>query len=133
VLYDPDPFSSGNNERIPAGLETQEWPMPLNFRVGIAYRPIESESHSFLVAVDAIVPADNFESVNIGGEYVFSGLLALRGGYKSLFLQDSEESFTLGVGLMQRLVGNLGLRIDYAYQDFGRLKSIQKFDLMVTF
>jgi opacity protein-like surface antigen len=133
VTYDPDPNSTGNNGKIPANLSTDYWSLPLTFRVGLAYTPISTEKHKFTVAVDALHPSDNYESINAGGEYVFDDIIAIRGGYKSLFLTGSEESFTFGFGLKQILLGNLAIRLDYAYQNFGRLKDIQKFTLGITF
>jgi hypothetical protein len=133
VLYDPDPQSSGNNNQIPAYLQTDNWELPLNFRVGIAYQPISSNNHKVTLAVDAIHPSDNYESVNAGIEYSFSDIFFLRGGFKSLFLQDSEESFTFGVGIKQLLLGNVSVQVDYAYGDFGRLKNIQKLSLNISF
>jgi hypothetical protein len=133
ILHDLDPLNGGNNDKIPAYLETGEWSLPLNFRVGLAYNAINIGQHKLLVAMDAAHPSDNYESLNLGGEYVFNDFIALRGGYKSLFLKDSEESFTLGFGVTQLVVGNVAVRIDYAYQDFGRLSNIQKFTLGVTF
>lgn len=133
VTYDPDLSSSGNNGKIAANLSTDYWSMPLLFRVGLAYTPISSENNKFTIAVDALHPSDNYESVNIGGEYVFHDLLALRGGYKSLFLQSSEESFTLGIGLKQLLLGSVTVKLDYAYQNFGRLTYIQQFTLGIGF
>ncbi len=56
-----------------------------------------------------------------------------RGGYKSLFLDTSEESFSFGFGVKQLLMDNVALKIDYAYQDFGRFSDIQKFTLAVSF
>lgn len=133
VLYDPDPFGTGNNGKIPAYLETNSWSLPLNFRVGISYQPVKIEEHSLLIAVDAAHPSDDYESINIGGEYSYNDFVFIRGGYKSLFLQDSEEKFTLGFGLKQQLLNNVSLRIDYAYQNFGRFSDIQKFTLSVNF
>jgi len=133
VLYDPDPNTTGNNAHIPANLQTDRWALPLNFKVGIAYKALEMESHSLVLAVDASHPSDNFESVDVGGEYVFNDFFALRGGYKSLFLKDSEESYTLGAGVKQFVMGNTQFKIDYAYQVFGRLGNIQKFSLGITF
>lgn len=133
VLYDPDPFGTGNNGKIPAYLETNSWSLPLNFRVGISYQPVKIEEHSLLIAVDAAHPSDDYESLNIGGEYSYNDFVFIRGGYKSLFLQDSEEKFTLGFGLKQQLLNNVSLRIDYAYQNFGRFSDIQKFTLSVNF
>ncbi|MEW6194894.1 MAG: PorV/PorQ family protein [Bacteroidota bacterium] len=133
VLYDPDPNSTGNNDMIPAYLQTEEWELPLNFRVGLAYEPIKTDLHKLLIAFDAAHPSDNYESVNIGGEYSFNDMFFVRGGYKSLFLEDSEESYTFGAGIKQTLLGNVGLKIDYSYGDFGRLNNVQKFSLSVSF
>ena len=133
VLYDPDPNSTGNNGNIPAYLETDSWELPVNFRVGIAYEPLKLDMHKIVIAVDALHVSDNYESVNIGGEYTFNDLFSVRGGYKSLFLKDSEETFSLGAGIKQLLLGNVAVQFDYAYQDFGRLDNIQKFSVSITF
>ena len=133
VLYDPDPTASGNNGRIPALLEMDRWPMPLNFRIGLAYRVFENQLHRMLLAADAQHPNDNYESVHVGVEYVYKDMFALRAGYKSLFLQDSQESLTLGAGLNYPLMGNVMLHIDFAYLDFGLLESIQKYSVGIEF
>jgi len=133
VLYDPDLQSSGNNNQIPAYLQTDNWELPLNFRVGIAYQPISSNNHKVTLAVDAIHPSDNYESINAGIEYSFSDFFFVRGGLKSLFLDDSEESFTFGAGIKQLLLGNISIQVDYAYGDFGRLTNIQKLSVGIRF
>lgn len=133
VLHDLDPGSTGNNGKIPAYLETGAWSLPLNFRVGVMYTPVKSEMHNLIVAVDATHPSDDYESLNIGAEYCFNKFLFIRGGYKSAFLQDSEERFTAGFGIKQHLMNNVSVIFDYAYQDFGRFSNIQKFTMSVTF
>ncbi len=133
VTYVQDPSTTGINNRIPANLSTDYWSLPLNFRVGLAYSPLSTEKNKITIAIDALHPSDNYESINVGGEYVYDDIIAIRGGYKSLFLTDSEESFTLGFGLKQILLGNVAVRLDYAYQDFGRLNNIQKFTIGVAF
>ncbi len=133
ILYDADPSSVANNGRIPAELSTGEWSLPLNFRVGIAYSPKISEMHKFTIAVDAMHPSDDYESVNVGGEYTFDDFISFRGGYKALGLKESEESFTLGAGVRQHLLGNITLMADYAYIDFGRLKNVQKITVGIGF
>ena len=133
VLYDPDPGSTGNNGNIPAYLQTDAWELPLNFRVGVAYQPVKVDQHNVVVALDALHLSDNYESVNFGGEYTFDDFFSLRAGYKSMFLKDSEESFSFGAGIKQYLLGNVAIQFDYAYQDFGRLNNIQKFSLSITF
>jgi opacity protein-like surface antigen len=114
-------------------LQTDEWELPLNFRVGLAYDVIKSDMHRLLLAVDAMHPSDDYESLNVGGEYTFNDMFSIRGGMKSIFLEDSEESFAVGVGIKQMLLGNLTFKIDYSYSDFGRLKDVQKFSLTVMF
>ena len=86
-----------------------------------------------IVAIDAMHPSDDYESVNFGAEYAYDDFIFIRGGFKLLFLKDSEESFSLGFGLMQKLIGSVVLKVDYAYQDFGRFSDIQKFSLSITF
>jgi len=83
--------------------------------------------------LDALHPSDNYESVNVGAEYIFMNLLSLRGGYKSLFLDSAEETWALGVGIHKQLIGNITLSFDYSYQDFGRLSDIQKFTFSMRF
>ncbi|MGB9772582.1 MAG: PorV/PorQ family protein [Bacteroidota bacterium] len=133
VLYDPDPASSGNNGRIPAELSTGDWALPLNFRVGLAYHLLSSYEHKLTVSANAAHPSDDYESVDIGGEYTFKNFLSFRAGYKSLFLRNSEQSLSFGIGLAHYIVGNVEIHADYAYQDFGRLKNIQKISLGISF
>ncbi|RMG69204.1 MAG: hypothetical protein D6715_00250 [Calditrichaeota bacterium] len=132
IQVDPDPTISGNNETINALFQTDDFDMPLLFRVGISYELVKNETHQLLLAADALHPNDNDESMNLGGEYRFQDLISLRAGYRALFLQDSEEGFTVGAGLNTRL-GSLSFRLDYAYEDFGRLNNVQKFTILLGF
>ena len=133
VIYDPNPNSTGNNGNIPAYLQTDSWDLPLNFRVGLAYQPVNTEDHRITLAIDALHPSDDYESINTGAEYTFMNTFSIRGGYKSLFLDGSEESLALGFGIKKQMLGNITLSFDYSYQDFGRLSDIQKFSLGVSF
>ncbi|HEY6951769.1 MAG TPA: PorV/PorQ family protein [Bacteroidota bacterium] len=133
VLFDPDPTTTGNNGHVPAYLSTNAWDLPLNFRVGVAYDVPIGELGKMSVAADAMHPSDDYESVNVGAEYLFQDFLYLRAGRKSLFQQNSEEGITFGLGVKQYLVGNVQFSVDYAYQDFGRLKYVQKLGIGVKF
>jgi len=133
ILFDPNPNSTGNNGAIPAEQLTEGWDLPLTFRVGLGYQPINIDGNILTLAADALHFSDNYESVNFGAEYSYDDFIFLRGGYKSAFDNESEESFALGFGLKQLLVGSVALKIDYAYQDFGRLNNVQKFTLGITF
>ena len=85
------------------------------------------------VVVDGVVPSDNAQFVNVGGEYIFSEFLSLRAGYRALFLEESEEGFTFGGGLKHKLFGETTLQFDYSYGDFGLLDNVQEFALSIYF
>ena len=131
--YDPDPANNGNVSIVNAEHEMLSYPLPLRFQVGIAKDVFASEYNRLTVAVDALHPNDNFEYVNVGAEYVFFNIIAFRLGYKSLFLDNTEEGFTAGVGLNYHFTTDLGIRFDYAYQNFGILDNTQHFSLGIKF
>lgn len=133
VQHDIDPNNFGNNDQILATLNTDAFPMPLTFRVGLAMDVLDLEDHRFTLGVDALHPNDNAESLNVGAEYVFNNLIAIRAGYKSLFLDNTEDGLTLGVGLNYDFSPGLGFFLDYAYQDFGILDYTQHFAIGVKF
>jgi opacity protein-like surface antigen len=134
VQYDIDPTRHGNNERINANLETDSYDMPLMLRVGVSVDLLQRlEGQNLVVAVDAAHPSDNVEHVNVGCEYRFHQFLALRGGYRNLFSRDSEQGFTVGAGLRYGVAGDFAVKIDYAYESFGRLNNVQKFSVGITF
>ena len=131
---DPDPANQGNVEYVNALYETDKFPLPLAFRVGVATELVQNENFRFTAGIDALHPNDNAESVNVGGELAFNELLFLRGGYGTLFRKDSEEGAALGGGLHYRLWGgSTKLKIDYAYSSFGLLENTQRFSLAVEF
>lgn len=133
VQHDIDLQIEGNNDEILARLNTDSYPLPLLFRIGLAADIINTDDHLFTIGVDALHPNDNDESLNVGAEYVIYDLIALRGGYKSLFLENSEEGLTFGVGIKYTFAPGLGIYFDYAYQDFGILDYTQNFTLGLRF
>jgi len=133
VFHDIDPYILGNNDRVPAHLQTESWPLPLLFQFGLAMEAWQTPLNRLTLAADAIHPYDNTESINLGMEYAFRELLFLRLGYRDLFLRDGEQSLTFGAGIANRLVNAFDLRIDYAYADFGRLDNVQRFSLTLGF
>lgn len=133
VLYDVDPTIYGNNDQILANLKTDSYPLPLLFRVGLAMDLINTKLNKLTVAADALHPNDNAEHLNVGAEYVFNDFISIRGGYKSLFLKNSEEGLTFGVGVKYDFYPGFGVNFDYAYQDFGILKNAQHFSISFRF
>lgn len=133
VLHDPDETTSGNNNRIPAELSTGEWDMPMGFKIGVSWHPIETDMHDLILSVDAAHPNNDYEYANVGLEYTIMELVSLRGGYKNLFLDNAEETYTFGGGIQRRIVGNMGLHFDYAYMAFGRLGDVHKVSFGIDF
>lgn len=130
---DLDPENNGNNQTIVANLKTDSWELPLFFRVGVAYQAMKNDYVSLSVAADAIRPNDNDGSVNAGAELAFKDILFLRAGYKSLFLTDTEEGFTAGIGVSYPIFGTVAASVDYTYQEFGLFKNVQTLTMGVVF
>jgi long-subunit fatty acid transport protein len=133
VQYDINGQIYGNNDQILAKLNTDAFPLPLTFKVGIAMDVVDIENHKVTIGADAYHPNDNSESLNVGLEYTLFDVISLRGGYKSLFLDNSEEGLTFGIGLKYDLTPTLGLVFDYAYQEFGILDYTQQFSFGIKF
>ncbi|KAA3615278.1 MAG: hypothetical protein DWQ05_14545 [Calditrichaeota bacterium] len=131
---DPDPNGQGNVEFVNATYETDRYPLPLFFRVGIAGELMKTDNTRITFGIDSMNPNDNTESVNSGVEFAFNEMFFLRTGYKALFQDDSEEGFTFGGGVHYRLWGSsTQLKLDYAYADFGMLETVNRFSLGVSF
>lgn len=133
VQHDIDPTIEGNNYQILAKLRTDGWPLPLTFRIGVAMDVLNLPNNKLTVGIDALHPNDNDETVNIGAEYTLFNLLSLRAGYKSIGMKDAEDGLSLGFGVKYDFAPNLGVFVDYAYQDFGIFTKAQHFAVGVRF
>ena len=133
VRYDQDPDVFGDNDNLPAALETGEFALPIYFRVGLS-APFEVGADSRVtVSADAFQYNDNSNSLSVGGEWTYAGLVSARAGYQDLFLEDGEGGLRLGGGLRARVSG-FDLRFDYAWADHGsRLGDTQRFTLGLGF
>jgi long-subunit fatty acid transport protein len=129
VRYD-ERQGEGANEPIGATIKTTGYDLPMTFRVGMAY-DFETGHNSILTLSGEIKhPNDMQQQGALGAEYNFDDRFFLRGGYK---LNYDEEGLTLGGGLKTGLGGKTDLLIDYAWQDFGRLQSTQRFSVGFAF
>lgn len=133
INYDPDGNLATGPNNIPAKFEMDQYDLPLTFRIGFSMDVITSRYIRIKAAFDATHPNDNTEYINSGIEFAYDELVFIRGGYKSLFMDNSEESFTLGAGINYELSSQLFVKFNYAYGDFGRLKNIQYFDVGLVF
>jgi hypothetical protein len=133
ITHDPDASKAGNNSKIPAEYFTDSYPLPLLFRLGLSMDVVKTEDNVVTLAVDALHPNDNAESVNVGAQYAWNNMIYARVGYKSLGIPDNQEGLTFGFGLGYELSYTLTLKVDYAYETYGLLKNIQKFAISVSF
>lgn len=124
---------SGDANIINTLLQLDKFELPLLFRFGVAVDVLQTPDYRLTAAVDAVHPNDNNEYVNAGFEYTWNDIFSVRGGYKSLFENEGEQGLTLGFGLNYRIIGSVKVKVDYAYQDFGRLKNVQYFSIGVRF
>lgn len=131
--YDPnDDINSGPNN-IPSVYEMSSFNLPLTFRIGISQDVYKDRYFRLTYAVDATHPNDNTEFVNSGLEFSYDEMFFVRGGYRSLFKDNSEEGLTFGGGLKYKFANNLKIFINYGYADFGKLKNVQFFDVGLIF
>lgn len=132
ITYDNDPTRYGDNGTLPGERFTQDYPLPVLFRVGIGqpFRP--RPDLKLWLALSTAHPSDNTESMSGGFDLAYRDVVSVRAGYQNLFRQDSEEGLTAGLGLRWRTPG-IHTRLDYAWADFGRLEGVHRFTLAFGF
>ncbi len=129
VAYD-DREGENVNSPIEAELTTNPYHLPLAFRVGVAYDVEFGPKSMVTLSSEFKHPNDNEQKGSLGAEFSYAEQFFLRGGYK---INYDEETFSLGGGLVTKLTGDTKLFVDYAWQDFGRLESTQRFSVGFTF
>jgi opacity protein-like surface antigen len=127
------PSGAGGQNFVNTNIELDKFDLPLLFRFGLSTDVIKDGTSKLVVSVDAIHPNDHTEYINTGAEYSWNEVLYLRAGYNSLFEQDTEKGLTLGFGVHYRIIDMVKVKLDYAYQDFGRLKDAHYFSVGVNF
>lgn len=125
IFFNEDPIlEEGPVDQVPAKYRLDSYELPLGLRFGIAWEALRNDNLRVLVLVDGNHPNDSAEYVNTGMEVSLNRIIFLRGGFKTLFLDDSEQGLTFGGGLRYDVVGT-NFRLDFGYADFGRLESVQ--------
>jgi opacity protein-like surface antigen len=136
---DIDPANTGNNPNIAGSLETDAWPLPLIFSVGIAYDLNVHQDWLVRFASDAVIPSNYSTYGNLGAEVTWNNIISLRAGYKGInYLVDDkakqedrfEEGLTAGIGV-QYDFGGFFVKFDYGYSDLGIFSEISRFSLSV--
>jgi hypothetical protein len=132
ITYDYNDNTYGDNSALPAELYTDEFHLPVLFRVGLFYPFILNNDNKIDFEIDAYHPNDNYESISVGADWTFMNLISFRAGYQNLFLTDSEAGLTLGSGLYYVLAG-YELKFDYAWNKYGRIGNTQRMTLSFAF
>lgn len=101
-------------------------PLPVTFRASFTLEPVVADAYSVRVITDLIHPNDNVEHYCIGGEVLLYNLVAVRGGWK---LNYDDETFAFGVGIKGSQFLGQDVRFDYSYEQYKTLPSIQKLSL----
>ena len=136
---DIDPSHEGNNSSISSKLQTDSWPLPLVFAVGVGYNVFDTEEWRWTLATDADVPGNQSTYLNFGTELVWNNNISLRAGYSKLELRTldntyidrkAEEGLTAGIGV-QYDFGDFFAKFDFSYTKFGIFDQISRFSLSV--
>ncbi len=114
--------------------ERENLELPLALELGVSMNLLDLTSmnpamHSLNLSVSGSRPRDFDEQINVGLEYLFSDLVALRAGY-AYPSGDDARGLNLGAGLNVG-VGGLRLGVDYAYTDYDVLGNVNRFALRV--
>jgi hypothetical protein len=126
---DPDGNVGSGPNNIPAEYRTDDFDLPLTFRIGVAWDAVKTDLIRFTAALDATHPNDNTEYLNSGVELAWREIVFARVGYKSLLLRDSEQGLTWGFGVHYGITNVVQFKLDYGFADYGRLKNVQFFSL----
>ena len=130
LSVDPDPINQGNIEFVNAQYETDAFPLPLLFRVGLGGYIIEKDKLNVLFAFDAVHPNDNYEYINVGVETNINNMFSLRAGYPGIGKKDAIEGLSFGIGVKYPIMNSSNnLTVDYTSADFGPLGIVQRVSL----
>ncbi|UCE07161.1 MAG: PorV/PorQ family protein [bacterium] len=119
----------------PVKYSYESFNLPITFKVGLAMNMLSlipaMTDHQIQIGIETVHPYDHKEKIQIGGEYQFKNLLAIRLGYRS---NTDTGALSTGFGLTPAAFGGINLMVDYAYSDaddaFG---AIHRFSFGFTF
>lgn len=128
-----EPFDHDNDPTttpVQVRMNTESHPLPLSFRLGVAYDFEFDEDNKLLAALDGYNTRDRGQQASLGLEYSWRDQLAVRAGYK---MRTDEEGIALGGGYDFEIPGFGNLGINYAWADLGKLENAHRFSLMLNF
>lgn len=109
--------------------------LPITFAVGCAMDimdvivPGHSQDNSLLLSAEFVHPNNYTERVNVGLEYKFMKMLALRGGYQS---NTDLVGFSGGIGITPPSIGGTKIEFGYSYSVFDTFDGVNRFSFKVA-
>ncbi|MGB2868105.1 MAG: PorV/PorQ family protein [Bacteroidota bacterium] len=129
---DLDPLTGGYLDYSEGNVEKgfSPTPLPVTFRASFSVAPVVGDDYNLRVIADLIHPNDNVEHYCLGAELQLYKFLAVRGGLK---LNYDDETFAMGMGINGGEFLGQDLRFDYSYENFTILPSAQKLSIGIAF
>jgi hypothetical protein len=124
----PDGLDNNGDGIVDNNVPGKAVPLPLTFRAGVAFEVLETSSSKATISAEIAHPSDNKERYDIGGEYWFQNLIAIRAGWK---MNTDEGGFTAGAGLKLPVLN--GASFDYAYNNLGLLQGVHRGSFSLSF
>ena len=103
--------------------------LPTALKFGVLVDVLKDGQNSLVTTLQVNRVNDADEQYNVGAEYEFNNMLALRGGYKFAY---DQEDITAGFGIKTSALGFNGV-LDYGYNNFKYLPGTHSFTLEVQF
>jgi long-subunit fatty acid transport protein len=113
--------------------------LPLTFRVGFAYDPLNTENHRLSLLADGVNPNDQKENLALGVEYAYKDAFFLRAGHAGLLNNGidnggiNQKEYTFGAGAVIKVGSSANLRFDYSFESHKYLTDISSFTVGFTF
>jgi hypothetical protein len=107
----------------------ESYPLPTNFQFGMAMNAIDGDDQKLLVSFTAVKPNEGEPQAQVGGEWNYQRMFFVRGGH---YLNYSTATYTFGAGVAFSMSG-IGIRADYAYNNYTTLGASHRFGLGLSF
>jgi hypothetical protein len=105
----------------------EQYSLPTALRFGVVVDVLQDVKNKLIGTLQISRMNDSEEQYNIGTEYVFNEMVALRGGWKFAY---DHENFTMGVGFRLNTLGFNSV-LDYGYNNFKYLPGTHSFTLEI--
>lgn len=113
----------GTGTRVESDFESMT--PPTTFALGITYNLFRGHpTNSLMLSGQLNNPNDNAENLNLGAEYIWNDVLALRAGYRFGIEEFDIPSF--GAGFMLPAISGVQARFDYGFNRLDKLGAVHR-------